>query len=134
MQPCYFNDVQRVLLDPESFSQKAKAERATGFFMGKVITGAVTGTCGLFTLSSLATCVGFPVVGALGVAFWGTGCLLGRDGFIAVCNFEDITSTGVNRAYSAMSAAFFVNSLFKNTLVAAPVGSQILIEILNTPK
>lgn len=134
MSPCRFYDVQRMLSGAESYSPKAKEERAEAIFKGKVFTGLATATCGLLTLSSLVSCVGSPILGAFGVAFWGTGCLLGRDSFIAVCNFEDITSTILNRGTNCCSAAEFVDSLFKNTLVAAPIGTQFLIEILNSPK
>ncbi len=134
MQPCYFNDVQQMLLDPRNQTDQIRQQTTVGFLAGKVISGGAALASGLLTLSSLISCTAFPIIGAAGVCFWGTAFILSKDAFTVIANGENINSSLYNRTTNALSPSTFVNSLFKDTVIAGPLFGQVAVEMLNSPK
>ena len=134
MQPCYFNDVQQILLDPRNQTDQIRQQATVGFLAGKVVSGGVALTSGLLALSSLVSCTAFPIIGGLGVAFWGAAFILSKDAFTIVANGENIASSLYNRTSNAFSSSVFLSSLFKDTTIAGPRFGQVAVEMLNSQK
>lgn len=131
---CYFTDIQRVLLDPRNQTTEARQQFTAGCLAGKTISALATGLSGFFALSNLVSCVSYPILGGVGVAFWGTACLLGFEAFTITQNIENIGSSIPNRGINAVSSSIFVDSLFKNTVVVGSIFTKACIEALNAKK
>ncbi|MBS0627505.1 MAG: hypothetical protein JSS09_04770 [Verrucomicrobia bacterium] len=131
---CYFTDVQRVLLDPQNQTTEARQQLTAACFAGKAVSALAAGLSGFLGLSNLISCVSYPILGGVGVAFWGTTCLLGLEAFTITQNIENIGSSLPNRIANSASSTIFVNSLFKNTIVVGSIFTKACIEMLNASK
>jgi hypothetical protein len=130
----HFNEIQKDLLDPRNQTTKAKQNITVGLLAGKLAFGGAAAITGTFALASLVSCVSSPILGAIGVVFWGAPSLIALDAYTITANIEDILSSVSNRIYNASLASIFVDSLFKNTNIARPLLTQISIEQLNSSR
>jgi hypothetical protein len=136
MEVRVFDRVRQTLLDQTENGKKARSEIAQFAGPGKITLGAATAIATMLTIASLVCAITHPVLGCLGLMFWGALSLMGRDMFVLASNLEKLTSDSgffgniTNRAAAAATPRMFIQTLFNETWVAGSLFSEMLIQKL----
>ncbi|MBS0627506.1 MAG: hypothetical protein JSS09_04775 [Verrucomicrobia bacterium] len=107
---------------------------------GKMISVAAMRIFSLLVLINIVFSVTSPFFRRVQIAIFVVGFFLSREVFLLTKNAENILhsdgpfSNISTKMVSILNLNYFVNSIFKGTLIANPLFTPLLVEWLNQPK
>lgn len=140
MQISNFDSIRVFLLDPSDRRVERRKEILQWILQGKIISGIAMGIFGLAGLTNLAFSVTSPFFKGFQLVVFMVGFFLSREVFVITKNAEKILYNKgpllniTIKIANIFTPDYFVDSLFKDTLIAAPFFTSFLVEWLNRPK
>jgi hypothetical protein len=143
MQKTNFSAIQLTLLDPTPRGVQQRAEISNILNIGKSASACTTIGCALTGIFGLVLAPTYPVIGGALLISGITGGLISRDVYVITQNGanilngenllsgKDLVSKLADQASCRLTSKWFVNKLFKETYIMAPIFSEVCIQILD---
>ena len=134
-----YSEFRSLLLNQSELSKNTRQEISEMSNIGTIASAGIMGVSAFFTVTTLVTAVAFPILGTLGVLFFGSLALISHETMAVLQNtYELLTNdnlTGyVNTAFSVISPTYFVDFILKDTWIAKHTLSNVIVWLLNQDK